>query len=220
MALGPFLLENPTVFIIPLAAAIVGAHYWLEKARTNALRAAAPGLGLHPTDETLGDLPEALKAMSLFGAGRSTEAKNVLWGERRDYLLFDYQYTVGSGRSSHTYKQTVGAFLCPGRNLPEFTAAPEDLGDWFGELFGGQDIDFEHDPAFSKAYRLRGPDEPAIRDFFSVGGTQYLAARPGWTVHAKGEWLIAYRASKRVSPKKLKDFLWDVQGLYGALFGV
>jgi len=207
-------------FAVPLGLAVAGAAYWLERARGKELRAAAPGLGLIPTDEALDDLPLGLRAMPLFEVGHGREAKNVLWGERRDTVLFDYEYTTGSGKSSTTHRQTLGAFHCPGRNLPAFTAAPEELSDWFAEWFGGQDIDFPGDPAFSKEYRLKGPDEAAVRDFFSVGGTQYLAARPGWTVHAQGDWLLAYRANKRVSPKKLKDFLWDLQGLYGALFGV
>lgn len=211
---------DPLFVAIPLGLAVVVAGYYWDKARSKALREAAAALGLHPTEETLDDLPLELRAMSLFNAGRSRSAANVMWGERRDYLFFEYSYTVGSGKNSSTYTQTVGAFRCAGRNMPDFTAAPEDLGDWFAELFGGQDIDFEHDPVFSKNYRLRGPDEAAIREFFSVGGTQYLAARPGWTVHALGEWLLAYRSGKRVRPKKLKDFVWDLQGLYGALLGL
>lgn len=205
---------------LSLAAVAVGGSYLWERARTRALRAAAPGLGLVPSEDDLEALPLGLRSMSLFGVGRGRDASNVLWGERRDFLIFDYQYTTGSGKNSATYKQTVGAFHIPGRNLPAFTAAPEDLGDWVAEWFGGQDIDFPGDPKFSKEYRLKGSDEAAIRDFFSVGGTQYLAARPGWTVHAQGDWLLAYRARKRIPPKRLKDFLWDLQGLYGALLGV
>lgn len=211
---------DPLYIAAPVAMAVaVGCYFW-DKARSKKLRAAGAALGLHPTDETLEDLPEGLRAMALFNSGSSRGASNVMWGEKRDYVFFEYSYTVGSGKNASTYSQTVGAFRCAGRNMPDFTAAPEDLGDWFAELFGGQDIDFQHDPVFSKKYRLRGKDEAAIRDFFSVGGTQYLAARPGWTVHALGEWLLAYRSGKQVGPKKLKDFVWDLQGLYGALLGL
>lgn len=220
MPVAAFLFDNPVYLAIPLGLAAVGLGFWWEKARSKKLRAAGAALGLHPSEDGLDDLPEGLRAMPLFGLGHSRKAANVMWSERRDYVLFDYTYTTGSGKSSATHAQTLGAFHCPGRTLPAFTAAPEELSDWFAELFGGQDIDFPGDPAFSKEYRLKGPDEAAVRDFFSVGGTQYLAARPGWTVHAQGDWLLAYRANKRVSPKKLKDFLWDLQGLYGALFGV
>ena len=142
-----------------------------------------------------------------------------MWSEDRNYVLFDYQYTIGHGKGAQTLRQTAGAFHCPNRAIASLTARPEDLGDKVSEFFGGQDIDFESDQAFSKQYRLTGEDEAAIREFFSAGGTQFLAAHPGWTVHAKGEWLLAYRSQKRVAPKNLKDFLWDLQGLYGALIG-
>lgn len=219
-ALLYLLPEQPLLLLIPVAAGVAFAFYKWEQARSKALRAAGARLGLVPTEETLDDLPGGLRAMALFSSGSSPAAANVMWGEKRDYVFFEYTYTVGSGKNSSTYTQTVGAFRCAGRNMPDFTAAPEDLGDWFSELFGGQDIDFQHDPVFSKKYRLRGKDEAAIRDFFSVGGTQYLAARPGWTVHALGEWLLAYRSGKQVGHKKLKDFVWDLQGLYGALLGI
>lgn len=217
---GSFLMDNLVLLLAPVGLAVVGFGWWWETERVKKLRAAGAALGLHPTDDGLDDLPEGLRAMPLFGLGRSRKAANVMWSERRDYVVFEYAYTTGSGKSSTTHHQTLGAFHSPGRSLPAFTAAPEDLGDWFAELFGGQDIDFPGDPVFSKAYRLTGDDEAAVRDFFSVGGTQYLAARPGWTVHAQGDWLLAYRARRRASPKTLQAFLWDLQGLYGALFGV
>lgn len=199
---------------------LAGGWYLWERARTKAFLAAGAALGLRPGAEDFDGLPSGLRALSLFQEGRARTAENVLWPPDRDYLVFDYRYTVGSGKNQATYRQTVGAFLCRGRSLPAFKAAPADLLDWFAVRFGGQDIDFPQDPAFSKAYRLRGDDEAAVRDFFSVGGTQYLAARPGWTVEAQGDWLVAYRARRRVSPKRLRDFVWDLQGLYGALFGV
>lgn len=202
------------------AAACAGVYYLWEKARAAAFRRAAAALGLKAGPEGYDRLPETLKDLSLFKDGHSRRVENAFWSADLDWLVFDYRYSVGSGKNQATYRQTVGAFLCRGRNLPAFKLAPQDLLDWVAVRFGGQDIDFPQDPAFSKAYRLRGDDEAAVRDFFSVGGTQYLAARPGWTVEAQGDWLAATRAKRRVPPKKLRDFVWDLQGLYGALFGV
>lgn len=215
-------MNETALYLVFMGAglAFVGGRYLWDRARAKAFLVAGAALGLRPGGEAFDDLPPELRGLALFRAGHSREAENVLWPSDRDYVVFDYQYSTGSGKNRSTHRQTVGAFLCRGRNLPAFTAAPADLLDWFAVRFGGQDIDFAGDPAFSKAYRLRGDDEAAVRDFFSVGGTQFLAARPGWTVEAQGDWLLAYRAGRRVDPGKLRDFVWDLQGLYGALFGV
>lgn len=206
--------------VVGAGAAVTTVFYLWERARTKAFLAAGAALGLRPLDKGLEGLPPELRALPLFKEGHSGWAENVLWPVDRDYVVFEYCYTEGSGKHKTTYTQTVGALLCRGKALPAFTAWPEGILDWISERIGGQDIDFPQDPAFAKAYRLRGDDEGAVRDFFSVGGTQFLAARPGWTVQAQGDWLLAYRKNKRVSPKGLRDFVWDLQGLYGALFGV
>lgn len=51
--------------------------------------------------------------------------------------------------------------------VPDFALEPEGLWSKFSELVGGKDIDFEEHPGFSEKYYLRGPDEAAVRNFFS-----------------------------------------------------
>ena len=204
---------------ILLGFGAVAASFYRLLGRKKALRAAAEELGLRPEE---GQLPLGLQDFALIKHGGSLKASNIAWSEKRDFVVFDYSYTVQAGKVISAVAQTVGAFHCPGRGMPGFSARPEGLSDKVAAaMFGGQDIDFDSSPEFSKAYRVQGEDEAAIRDFFSVGGTQYLAARPGWVVEAKGDWLIAYRPGKWVlGAAALKEFVWDAQGLYGALLGL
>lgn len=51
--------------------------------------------------------------------------------------------------------------------IPDFALEPEGLWSKFSELVGGKDIDFADHPDFSKKYYLRGPNETAVRDFFT-----------------------------------------------------
>ena len=53
--------------------------------------------------------------------------------------------------------------------MPRFELKPEGFFDRIGSVLGGHDIDFAEDPEFSRACRLKGPDEPAIRETFHAG---------------------------------------------------
>ncbi len=102
---------------------------------------------------------------------------------------FDYIYTVSSGKSSHTYRQTVYFRYSKELALPHFVMVPEKWYHRIGTYFGMQDIDFIQYPTFSKNYLLRGEDEDYIRyhfdnpdlirffdsqGFYSLEGMNYL----------------------------------------------
>lgn len=103
--------------------------------------------------------------------------------------LMDYIYTISSGKSSHTYRQTVYFKYSKALALPNFVMVPERWYHRVGTYFGMQDIDFPEYPEFSKHYLLRGDDEEYIRyhfnhpemmrffgsqDFYSMEGMNYL----------------------------------------------
>ncbi|MEO6131353.1 MAG: hypothetical protein ABIQ02_05865 [Saprospiraceae bacterium] len=102
---------------------------------------------------------------------------------------FDYIYTISTGKSSHTFRQTVYFRYSKSLALPHFVMIPEKWYHRIGTYFGMQDIDFVQYPTFSKNYLLRGEDEDYIRyhfdnpdlirffdkqDFYSMEGMNYL----------------------------------------------
>lgn len=80
--------------------------------------------------------------------------------------LFDYAYTVSTGKSSVTYRQTVYFRYSKALALPHFVMVPEKWFHRVGTFFGMQDIDFVEYPEFSQNYLLRGEDEDYIRHHF------------------------------------------------------
>ena len=77
-------------------------------------------------------------------------------------LIFDYSYTVGSGKNSTTHTQTVVAFQTPHLMIPYFALYPESFFSFIGEMFGFSDIDFHTHPVFSKNFKLTGREEMPI----------------------------------------------------------
>ena len=121
--------------------------------------------------------------------------------------MFDYWYTVGGGKESHTTTQTV--VLVPGANhaLPDLQMTPENVLTRIAEKFGYQDIDFDENPEFSQRYVLRGENEAAIRSAFSAGTLAYFAAHQGWTVEVRSGAVAVYRANSRAKPGDIRPFI-------------
>ncbi len=206
--------------IVVLAVVIIIAARRAEKARVEGLQQAAAAAGF--TFETEGDLEriKALGDLPLYGRGHSRRVKNVLSGRsgNADVTVFDYRYTVGRGKQSHTSDQTIALYPGTGRALPDFQMAPENLFfDKLNQVLGYQDIDFDSNPEFSSRYILRGPDEHAIRSAFSGDMQSFLAAHEGWTVETQAGTVAIYRAAQRVKPEGLSDFLEQSRAVLTAL---
>lgn len=186
-----------------------GAYSYAERRRREALSGLAMRLGLH-FEATTQQLPgEEYGPLPLFTRGYSKCAKNVLRSSTGDapLALFDYQYTIGSGKNSSTHNQTVAVFRLSGKTLPWFTMAPEHIFHKLGAIFGYHDIDFTNQEEFSRAYFLRGKDEQAIRALFQPPVLAFFARHPGWMVEGGSDHLLLYRSGKRIKPDQTRQFL-------------
>ncbi len=187
--------------------------------RTDALRTTAIDMGF--AFEAEADLSQvaALVALPLFDRGHSKTVTNVMTGRAggRDVKLFDYKYTTGGGKESHTWRQTVALYPGAGRNLPDFVLAPEGVFAKVAQIFGYQDIDFDSNVVFSKRYLLRGPDETAIRAAFGADRLAFFESQPGWTVEVRSGSIGIYRSGHRADPGQVPAFLAESQALLAAL---
>ena len=126
--------------------------------------------------------------------------------EHVDVAIFGYEYMTRVGQHTSTAKQNVIYFRSPALNLPEFALRPENLFDKIGDVFGGQDIDFESHPKFSKSYSLRGSDEQKVRETFTDEVLSFFENQTGISTEGGGDQLIFYRAGKRIDPDQVSSF--------------
>ena len=106
----------------------------------------------------------------LFTEGRRREASNIISFQDGDLSVnvFDYTYITGSGKSQSTHVSTNIIIHQESRNYPHFFIRREvAIFDFLGKMFGGQDINYDEDEEFSKAFVLQGQDEEETRQFFS-----------------------------------------------------
>lgn len=214
---GRHLMEWSLLPLLFGTLALVAVIFFLQRAaerrRTDTLQSLAPMLGFSFDGELKkpGDagLDTSLTSFHLFRHGGAPRLHNLMRASNVDGedLIFEFRYTVSTGKSSHTVEQTVAAFRRRAARVPGFRLSPENVFSKLGHLLGGQDIDFESNEVFSASYVLKGEDPDAVRAFFERQAVVYFADHPGWSAEGAGEWLIVYRASKREKPEDLREWI-------------
>lgn len=206
--------------IVAFTAAVIGLVLIgrrMAERRRIALEGVArqSGWSFAPERVTPGELG-VVGAFPLFTHGRSARAYNVMRGSDGPVALtvFDYQYTVGSGKHRHTVTQTVVHLRSPRLALPAFVLGPENVLHKVGGLFGYHDIDFDSSPEFSKRYLLRGKEsEGRVRDLFSPSMRVYFEQRSPAHVEGDGQEIVVYHERRVVKPEDLRTFVEDARAI-------
>ena len=128
--------------------------------------------------------------------------------------VFDYAYTVESGKNHTTFTQTVVAFHTPRLQLPFFALCPESFFSFIGEMFGYTDIDFATHPRFSDSFKLTGQNEIAIRQIFHPQALSFFEAIPKVRVDGGGNYLFIYVHDQTYQPENLNAFLNMALSIY------
>lgn len=194
--------------------AIVGyLAYLSDKKRTEALQQYAQAHGL-VFEGQASELGQWVQGFKLFNQGRSRILRNVMRGakDRAAVGLGDYRYTTGSGKHSTTHHQTVCVVRHPGLQVPHFFLRRQvALFDAIGKMFGGQDLNFEEDAAFSKAFVLQtSGQENEVRRYFNERARAHFTALAGKNVQVEGlgdTLLLHY--GKRLDVKDLDALVAD-----------
>jgi hypothetical protein len=209
---GLLITALPCVIFVLIAGGVAFLIYYSyrqEKQRTADLQRVAEELGFEFLPKDDGSFLSNRGSFPLFSQGHSKRLFNLMRGKTKNLTaaIFDYRYTVGSGKNSHTWQQTVAAFQVDSPPLPTFSLRPESVWHKIGALLGYQDINFPHAPVFSKSYLLRGSDETAIRNLFNDQVLLFFEANQGLSVEADQDWLLVYRPNNRAKPEAMRALL-------------
>ena len=164
------------LFITIVVLIVVGIVYSVMKARQRreALQSLAAELGLTFYPDDPWDLPGRYGHMDLFQTGHSKKASNVLAGQMdgREVVAFDYQYTTGSGKNSHTSYFQAAVFEMP-IVAPRLWLRRENVLDKIASWVGHDDLDFES-AEFSGRYHVKCVEPKFAYDIFHNRLIEYL----------------------------------------------
>lgn len=204
------------IAIITVVVVIAVIAYIYEIKRTEALSMIAKDLGFEFDKSGRLTTRSLITSFPLYKRGRSRKVLNEIWGRDGDaeVSIFGYFYTVGSGKNSTTYRQTIVAISNHQLNTPAFELRPEHTFHKIGQVLGYQDIDFADYPDFSDKFLLRGPNEQAIRDYFSAELIEYFEDKPKIYVEAQGNTMIFYNLGKRCKPEEIQPLYDKAKDIY------
>jgi hypothetical protein len=184
--------------------------------RSDGVRHAAERLGWRYREEIdFKSLPD-LSRFELFRTGTSRKLSNLVTsppGLEPRAVLFDYAYTVSTGKSSSTIRQTVLYLTDHALHLPSFSLRPENFFHRVGQMFGYQDIDLDQHPEFSRAYLLRGEQEARVRQAFTGAVADFFERRSGSCAAGLGRELLFWRPGRLIEPGELDGLIQDGQEL-------
>jgi MFS superfamily sulfate permease-like transporter len=102
----------------------------------------------------------------------------------------DLLVTEGARTTENRYRTSVLFIFHLSDHFPDFRMEKEGF---FDKFFSGDDINFEKFPNFSKQYLLRGPDEAAIRAFFSEDLIRFFETHSDFLVETKGDKILIHK---------------------------
>lgn len=205
--------------IVGILGLIIGVSFHLDKKRREQWLEVATALGFESLSAYPGELDGIVGSSRLMTTARQRTWTNIF---RRQVdslgvIFCDYRYTVGSGKNSTTWQQTVILFCSPSINAPRFEIKPEGWLNKVGELIGFQDIDFVESPEFSKKYVLTGSDEAAIRDFLRPEILQLLVGFRNLCLEVRPGSMMFWFDRKRISPAEFRVVFEQAFSVYTAI---
>ena len=219
---SPGCIWGMIIMFVLVFGGLVAVIFYLDRRRSDKIQGIAARLGYtfrrKPTDADRA----LIGGCHIANTGHSHITSNVIDVAQTDELrmtTFDHVYTIGYGKSSQQYKQTISRMQSSVLNLPSFVLFPETFFSKIGKLFGGKDINFPEAPLFSKKYILRGPDEAAIRSLFTPTLLQSLGGldRP-ITIDSTGDTLFVFRSGRRAKPEEIEAYVNEAKQVLAQLF--
>ena len=210
----------PVLFIALVVILAIVAAVYLSYKRKKDLERLALSAGLAFDTDAAGLPYLENSGIDLFNLGHSRKCSNqiISSGAGADRVFFfDYSYVTGSGKSRVAHSYTLAFFEFSRSIFPRFALRPENFLDKLGEMIGFQDIDIDGFPAFSKEYKLNGPDIAAVRAFFGPRIVNYFEQNPGWRVQAAGQRIIAFKKETLVPAAGYQAWMEESKNLVSAI---
>lgn len=170
VGLGAFPVFVVLSFALVIVVGILG--YRANQARQRRLQTFAAGIGWQYSPAGPG--LETRFTGAPFGIGSSRRATSVLTGTFSGHqaLVFDYQYTTGSGDDESTTHLHVLCLSLPAY-LPRLELTPDGVGAKIAKRFGAGDVNLESD-AFNRMWRVAAPSPKFATDVLHPRLMEYL----------------------------------------------
>jgi hypothetical protein len=144
---------------------------------------------------------KSLRHFDLFSHGHSRRAYNVCFGTIRGMNIraFDYKYTVGSGKNSHTYYFTA-LIVRANMTFDRLFIRPERFFDKVAAAVGFDDVDFES-AEFSRKFFVKAENKKFAYDVIHPRTMEFLLSCQTLNVETNASNLLFHHGKKLPVPE-------------------
>ena len=126
--------------------------------------------------------------------------------------ISDVSFSEGALMAQEVYHLTVQVLTLP-RETPAFTLTREGFLDKMLQFAVQEDIDFSSFPQFSSHFVLRGPDETAIRTYFTPELIGFFEVSDVYHVETQGHEVLVFRHQRLASNREIESMIEFCEGL-------
>lgn len=136
--------------------------------------------------------------------------KNIIRGKYSrfnvEWEFCDVTFDEGALIAKEVYHISMEVLSMP-FFVPEFSLEKEVFMDKILEMARHEDIDFNKHKNFSDKFLLRGPDEAAIRDFFTTDLIEFLNRGDIYHLESNGNALLVFKNTRLASPTEVSKMI-------------
>lgn len=203
----------------------IGIGYWwtgvLEKRRREDLIRLAQELGLELSWQLMPGDQNRFDRFVLSKKGYRRKSGICLTAEtdQTRMTIFDFDFETGQGKNKEIAHFVFTMCIDSQLQAPQLSLRPSTWGARLAEFVGRRDIDFPEDPEFSKTFVLRGPDEEAIKRFFTPSRRRAMLAYPEQNLEICDNTILIVRRNTRLDAKMVKSYMNETLRITRALVG-
>lgn len=151
-----------------------------------------------------------LREFSFFRRRPIEYKKNVIRGSYPKYNVqwefCDITFDEGALIAKEVYHTSIEMLSLP-FIVPRFSLEKEVFMDKILEMARNEDIDFEKHKKFSDIFLLRGPDESAIRNFFTEELIEFFNKGDIYHLESNGKALLVFKNLRLASPTEVTKMI-------------
>ncbi len=199
---------------------IIGAivNHLRDKKRREIMTTFANQIGLDYLPQADSSLLRRLAGFRIFASGRSKKVKNLIYGatDEEAMCIFDYQYSVGSGKNQTIHRQTIISIESASFTLPNFVLKPGGIFSKSNSIPGMKTVEFDLYPDFSKRQILQARDEEAIKKIFDDRLIRYFEENQ-FCVEATNGKMVCYIPKRSFRLEEIRYFMEKAFEIYRRL---
>ena len=194
------------------------ANHLRDKKRREIMSAFSQQIGLEYKPYGDSSILRRFAGFRIFATGRAKKIRNLIYGATDDetMCIFDFQYSVGSGKSQSVHRQSVISIESADFHLPSFVLKPGGFFTRASSVPGMKTVEFDMYPDFSKRQNLQTRDEETIKKIFDDRLIRYFEENQ-YCVEATEGKMVCYIPKRSFRLEEMQEFMEKAFEIYRRL---